>query len=83
MTAEEFAEQQKKSKKRHKNLEPYKDTIIDWLHKYPDLSGAQVHNWLKEHYCDKYQGKERALIRYIGDLRQEYHISKSQKFRQY
>jgi len=83
MTAEEFAERQKRAKKRRKNLEPYKDTILDWLHKYPDLSGAQVHDWLKEHYGDKYQGKERTLRRYISDLRQEYHISKSEKFRQY
>ena len=36
MTAEEFAERQKRAKKRRKNLEPYKDTILDWLHKYPD-----------------------------------------------
>lgn len=83
MTPDEFAEQQKKSKNRRKNLEPYKDQILDWLNRYPDLSSAQVHDWLKEHYGDRYQGKERTLRRYISDLRQEYHIVKNQKQRQY
>lgn len=83
MTPDEFAEQQKKSKNRRKNLEPYKDQILDWLNRYPDLSGAQVHDWLKEHHGDSYQGKERTLRRYISDLREEYHIVKAQKQRQY
>lgn len=78
MTPEEFAARQKKSKNRRKNLESFKEQILDWLHKYPDLSGAQVHDWLKEHYGDRYQGKERTLRRYISSLRQEYQITKGQ-----
>jgi len=83
MTPEEFAARQKKSKNRRKNLESFKEQILDWLHKYPDLSGAQVHDWLKEHYGDRYQGKERTLRRYISSLRQEYQITKGQRQRQY
>jgi len=72
VTPEEFAELQKKTKSRHKKLESYKEQILNWLNKYPDISSAQIHDWLREHYPDNYQGKERSLRRYISDLRKEY-----------
>lgn len=81
VTPGEFA-QMRYSSKRAKKLGQYKDQIVRWLRKYPDISSAQIHDWLKEYYPD-YQGKERTLRRLVGKLRIKYGIDKPAKIRQY
>jgi transposase len=83
VTPEEFAELQRKAKNRHKKLEPYREQILNWLNKHPDISSAQIHDWLKEYYPDSYQGRERSLRRYISELRKEYQLPKALIYRQY
>lgn len=33
---------------RSKKLDPYRDQILEWLKEHPDLSGAQIFDWLQE-----------------------------------
>ena len=35
-------------RERRKKLDVYTDEIVSWLKKYPDLSAAQVEDWLEE-----------------------------------
>lgn len=65
MTPEEFAERQSKAKNRRKILEPYTDQILQWIMKFPDISSAQIHDWLKEYHGDNYYGKDRTVRRYV------------------
>lgn len=81
VTPDEFSEMMRNNK-RTKKLEEYEDQIVRWLQEHPDISSAQVHDWLKEHHPD-YQGKERTLRRYVASLRTKHGIRKSVKIRQY
>jgi len=81
VTPDEFSEM-RRNNQRTKKLEKYEDQIVRWLQEHPDISSAQVHDWLKEHYPD-YHGKERTLRRYVASLRIKHGIKKSVKVRQY
>lgn len=59
MTPDEFAEI-RRNNKRTRKLEKYEDQIVRWLQEYPDMSSAQVQDWLKQNHSD-YQGKEKTL----------------------
>lgn len=80
MTHDEFAEFNKRKKK--KKLDVYKDEILEWLKDYPDLSSAQITDWIKEKYgyvpCS-----ERSVRTYVNSLRSEYKIPKKINRRQY
>ena len=84
MSPDEFAQARKDSKKRRKKADEYKDFIIECLNKYPDLTTAQIEDWLLER-----TGKarlpfgERSLRRYVEKLREEYGIEKPETSRQY
>lgn len=82
VTPDEFAELRQKAKRRGKGLDRYEQRIVGWLKEYPDISTAQIHDWLKEHYRD-YHGKERTLRRYIKKVREQYGITKHIAQRQY
>lgn len=67
----------------HKSqLDQFKDFISEWLREYPDLSGAQIHDWLKERY-DGYKGSERSVRRYVAKLRRSLGLQKKPVERQY
>ncbi|WP_174876283.1 integrase [Syntrophomonas palmitatica] len=61
---DEFAEI-RRNNKRTRKLKKYEDQNVKWLQEHPDMSSAQIHDWLKEHYPD-YQGRERTLRRYVS-----------------
>lgn len=82
VTPDEFAQLRQKAKRWEKGLDRYERRIVGWLMEYPDISAAQIHDWLKEHYRD-YHGKERTLRRYIKKLREQYGITKHIAQRQY
>jgi len=63
-------------------LKKYQDVILGWLKKYPDISAAQVLDWLKEHYAD-FNVRERTLRRYISELRKKHNLPKPVETRQY
>ncbi|MGY3718594.1 helix-turn-helix domain-containing protein [Sutcliffiella cohnii] len=53
---------------RRKKLDPYRDIILTWLKEHPDLSSAQIEDWLKK--------KNPAIAVGSSDLRDTYHIPK-------
>ena len=56
---------------RSKKLDPYKALILSWLREHPDMSAAQVEDWLKEKYEDFKVG-ESTVRSYVKELRDEY-----------
>ncbi|MBD8007714.1 IS21 family transposase [Bacillus norwichensis] len=69
-------------KSRRKKLDPHKETILSWLYDYPDVTAAQVFDWLQEKYnvTDVAESTVRA---YVRELRKTYNISKEAKPREY
>lgn len=70
------------SQTRHKKLDKYKNEITGWLKTYPDLSAAQVLDWLvdKHSLTNVCEGTARNYVRW---LRKEYDIPKILYKRQY
>ena len=60
---------------RSKKLDLYKDLILSWLREHPDMSAAQVEDWLKERYEDLKVG-ESTVRSYVRELREQYNIKK-------
>ncbi|MFZ3591913.1 IS21 family transposase, partial [Bacillus sp. DJP31] len=74
-TPDEFEEFVISLKDRIKKLDPYRDQILSWLKEHPDLSSAQVFDWLE----DKLDFKgvaENTVRNYVNELREIYHIPK-------
>ncbi|MDY0406602.1 IS21 family transposase [Virgibacillus sp. 179-BFC.A HS] len=72
---QEMAEWIEKTKTRKKKLDNYKELILSWLREHPDMTAAQVFDWLTE----KYEGLEVAesTVRlYVRYLRKQYDIKK-------
>jgi len=82
MTADEYNDLCEKQKERVKKADRYKEDILSWLHEYPDLSSAQVYDWLEEKH-EKISFGESTLRNYIHNLRIEYNIPKDSKPRDY
>ena len=81
MTPEEF-NKRVLTKERQQNLSLYEGVVIGWLEKHPDMTAAQVHDWLKEHYQVKIA--ERTVRRYVGNIRKKHGIPKDKgETRQY
>ena len=79
---EEMSEWMASTSTRTKKLDPYEMVIQTWLSEYPDLSGAQVHDWLKEHYKE-FPVCESSVRNYVRELREKYQIPKVETKRQY
>ncbi len=62
-------------------LDKYQSQIIGWLLEFPDMTAAQVSDWLKEHYRENIS--ERTVSRYVKQLREEYGLKKSDVPREY
>ena len=73
MTPEEFNEKTL-NRERRRNLVLYEGVVVDWLKRYPDMSAAQVLDWLKEHY--QVIVAERTVRRFVEKLRSKYSIPK-------
>lgn len=76
----EFAEMSSNTDRR-KFLDQYEDIILGWLSEYPNMSAAQVEDWLKEHY--KASLNSRTVSRYVKDLRSKYNLRKQVEARSY
>ena len=69
-------------KTRRKKLDPLQSQVLQWLRDYPDLSAAQIHDWLKERRLDA--GVCESTVRnFVRNLRQRHGIPKSKPMRQY
>ena len=62
-------------------LDKHQAQIVGWLREFPDLTAAQVWDWLKEHYREEVS--ERTVSRYVKQLREEYGLKKSDPPREY
>lgn len=65
---------------RMKKLDPYHDQILSWLKEHPDLSSAQVEDWLKERHPSLIVGGS-TVRTYVSEIRDIYHIPKVVRIR--
>lgn len=59
---------------RGRELESYDGVMLEWLRRYPDMSAAMVHDWLKEHY--QVAVHDRTVRRHVQRLREVHEIPK-------
>ena len=70
------------NKKHHSSiLDKHEITIVGWLEEFPDLSAAQVKDWIHEHYDEMFP--ERTVRNYVKTLREKHCIEKPVKSREY
>ncbi len=67
---------------RKKKLDSYKSQILDWLKQYPDLSAAQIYDWLQERHTE-IDVSEKTVGNLVNRLRREHTIPKTVCQRQY
>lgn len=79
---EEMAEWTASTMIRSKKLDIHKELILHWLREYPDLTAAQVQDWLKEKYPE-FQIGESTVRSYVRSLREDYQIPKESSTRDY
>ncbi|WP_066635373.1 AraC family transcriptional regulator [Desulfolucanica intricata] len=82
MTPGEYRQSLERRETRKKKLDNYKSEILGWLKTYPDLSTAQVYDWLKETYSG-INVCERTVGNLVNQLRKEHAIPKTVNKRQY
>lgn len=75
MALEDFIEWTSSLGSRTKKLDPYHDRILSWLKEHPDLSAAQVEDWLKERFPSLKVGGS-TIRSYVSSIRDIYHIPK-------
>ncbi|MFB3165522.1 helix-turn-helix domain-containing protein [Neobacillus sp. 179-J 1A1 HS] len=79
---EEMAEWTASTMTRSKKLDIHKDLILHWLREYPDITAAQVEDWLEERFPDFKIG-ESTVRNYVKCLREDYGIPKESIARDY
>jgi len=70
-------------RERRKKLDGYTDEIIAWLKKYPDLSAAQIEDWLEEKNGKKVEACESTVRNFVREIRKKYDIPKVMYQRDY
>ncbi|MBU9674210.1 IS21 family transposase [Planococcus sp. CP5-4_YE] len=75
MTPDEFCEFILSLQNRSKKLDPYRSEIVSWLKEHPDLTGAQIFDWLEERLGVN-SIAENTVRNYVNELREIYHIPK-------
>lgn len=78
----EMAEWVESLQSRSKKLDAHKELILSWLREHPDMSAAQVQDWLQEKYKNLKVG-ESTVRAYVRELRKEYKIAKETSPRDY
>lgn len=82
MSVHEYKRFLESMESRARKLDEFQSEIVGWLRVYPDLSAAQVADWLKERKWGL--GVAESTVRnYVRDLRLEYGIPKVLRIRQY
>ena len=57
-------------------LEPFEIFVKSKLQLYADTSGAQMHDWLKEHYPDFPEVSPKTVFNFVAWVRQKYQLPK-------
>ena len=84
MPPDEFVEARKNAGCRQKKADIYKDYVVECLQKYPDMTAAQIYDWIKEQTGkNELEFHERAFRNYVVAIREEYGIKKPEHQRQY
>lgn len=84
MTPDEYAARMESAKTRIKKAAPHRAYVLECLVKYPDMSAAQLYDWLKERTClETLDFQERCFRDYVKSIREEYDIKKPETLRQY
>lgn len=84
MTPDEYAARSTTAKTRRKKPDPYKEFVVENLMKYPDMSAAQLYDWIKERNClETLDFQERCFRNYVKAIRREFDIKKLETSRQY
>jgi len=83
MQPDEYYQLLVNSRQRPKYMQLYEEEILQWLSEHPDMTSAQVHDWLQERYEDTYHGKDRTVRVFIQKLRIKHNIPRSAPTRQY
>jgi len=79
---DQFGRLVEQSSMRPRKLDRYESIIVAWLKENPDMSAAQVEDWIKERYRDT-AIKERTVRSYVAYLRKKHNIPKVAEARQY
>lgn len=79
---EEMTKWMASTRSRRRKLDPHRELILSWLKEHPDMTSAQVYDWLKEKYHDLKVGESTARG-YVKELREVYQIEKNQYIRSY
>lgn len=82
MDLEEYSSLLNEAKQREKKAMIYENDILSWLKEYPDMSAAQIYDWLQERY-NELPFTERTLRLFVAEMREEHNIIKSINNRQY
>ena len=84
MTPDDYAQAKEAAETREKKADKYKEFILECLQKYPDMSAAQIYDWILERTnVETLEFQERAFRNYVKSIRKEYDIKKPGKLRQY
>ncbi|MFA6940787.1 MAG: hypothetical protein WCQ54_07355 [Clostridiaceae bacterium] len=84
MSPDEYAAERGNALTRPRKAESYEEYVVECLTAYPDMSAAQLYDWLLEKRSGtKLSFKPRAFRNYVADIREQYGIKKPQKIRQY
>jgi transposase len=82
MPPDEFDRFVCRTQERSRKPEPFKNDILCWLKEFPDISAAQVFDWLEERF-QALPFSEVTLRRYVRVLRQKHDIPKTARSRDY
>ena len=82
MSPDEFNREIASQSTRTKKPDKYHNDILAWLKQHPDMTAAQVFDWLEEKYSELCFN-ETTLRSYVRDLREQYCIPKESVVRQY
>ena len=84
MPPDVFATCLNRAQRRRRKADVYKDFVVSCLQKYPDMTSAQVYDWIKERSGQKnLPFKKRSFRSYVNAIRKEYDIPKPESIRQY
>lgn len=84
MTPDEYAATKADAGSRTKKADKYRSFVIECLEKYPDMSAAQIYDWIKErNKLETLDFRKRAFRNYVKCIRDEYDIKKPEAERQY
>jgi transposase len=84
MPPDDFAKARQNASCRHKKADIYKDYVIECLQTYPDMTAAQIYDWIKEQTGKKeLEFQERSFRNYVVAIRKDYGIKKPERTRQY